>query len=162
MEMFMPNTQTLITLLKQEQTLRTRHCQLLEAQQRALLACDRARFAQLEPAHADLLVQLEAQETLRRAALTDDNGASLTLSAVLEEMDETDRASRTLTGLRDKLRETIERSRTLMQRNEMLIRNELNYLAFSLDLFVEAGRASGQNYGGGALLGGRLGLDRRA
>jgi len=49
-----------------------------------------------------------------------------------------------------------------MQRNEMLIRNELNYLAFSLDLFVEAGRAAGQSYGGGAMLGARMGLDRRA
>jgi len=162
METFMPNTQMLITLLKQEQTLRARHCQVLEAQQRALLACDRARFMALEPDHADLLVKLEEQETARRSALTDDNGEPVTLSAVLEEMGETTRAFRTLATVRDTLRETIERSRTLMQRNEMLIRNELNYLAFSLDLFVEAGRAAGQSYGGGAMLGGRLGLDRRA
>ncbi len=158
----MPDTQTLITILKQEQALRTRHCRLLEAQQRALLSCDRARFAKLEPEHADLLVQLEAQETLRRDALADADGEPVTLSAVLEDMGETTRASRTLTTLRDTLRETIDRSRILMQRNEMLIRNELNYLAFSLDLFVEAGRAAGQSYGGGAMLGGRLGLDRRA
>lgn len=158
----MSDTQTLIALLKQEQILRMRHCQLLEAQQRALLACDRARFARLEPDHADLLVQLASQETMRRTALSDDDGEPITLSAVLEQMDETSRACRTLTTLRDKLRETIERSRTLMLRNEMLIRNELNFLAFSLDLFVEAGRATGQSYGGGAFLGGRLGLDRRA
>jgi len=162
METFMPDTQTLISILKQEQILRLRHCKLLEAQGRALLACDRARFGKLEPDHADLLVQMAAQETARQSALTDEDGEMQTLSAILEEMEENSRARRTLTMLRDTLRETIERSRILMQRNEMLIRNELNYLAFSLDLFVEAGRAAGQSYGGGAILGPRLGLDRRA
>lgn len=158
----MPDTQTLISILKQEQILRLRHCKLLEAQGRALLACDRARFGKLESDHADLLVQMAAQETARQSALTDEGGEAQTLSAILEEMEENSRARRTLTMLRDTLRETVERSRTLMQRNEMLIRNELNYLAFSLDLFVEAGRTAGQSYGGGATLSPRLGLDRRA
>ncbi len=158
----MLDTKTLIAVLKQEQTLRTRHCQVLEAQQRALLACDRTRFAALEPDHADLLVQLQEQEIARREVLMDDNGEPQTLSVLLEQMEENSRMARTLAALRDKLRETIERSQILMQRNEMLIRNELSYLAFSLDLFVEAGRTAGQSYGGGAVLGGRLGLDRRA
>ncbi len=92
----------------------------------------------------------------------DDNGEPQTLPVLLEQMEENSRMARTLAALRDKLRETIERSQILMQRNEMLIRNELSYLAFSLDLFVEAGRTAGQSYGGGAVLGGRLGLDRRA
>lgn len=158
----MYDTQALITVFKQEHSLRTRHCQVLEAQQRALLACDRARFIALEPDHADMMVKLEEQEALRQTALMDDDGEAITLSAVLEEIEGNSRAFRILTSLRDKLYETIERSRTLMQRNEMLIHNELSYLEFSLDLFVEAGRSAGQSYGGGAMLGGRLGLDRRA
>lgn len=158
----MTDPKTLTTILKRELALRTRHCQLLEAQGRALLACDRARFTALEPGLADMLAQMQAQETARRAALTDDNGDPLTLSALLEQMEPDSRAWGTLTSLRDSLRETIERSQTLMQRNEMLIRSELSFLAFSLDLFVEAGRAAGQGYSGGTRLGGRLGLDRLA
>lgn len=158
----MPDPQTIIMVLKQEQALRTRHCQVLEAQGRALMLCDRMRFAALETDHAALLVHLQMQDAARRSALADDAGEPVTVADVLAQMDESHRAHRTLTALRHALGALAERSRTLMQRNEMLIRSELSYLAFSLDLFVEAGRASGQSYGSGMLTGGRLGLDQRA
>ena len=46
-------------------------------------------------------------------------------------------------------------------RNQSLINNELNYIAFMLDLFVEAGRSAETGYGAGSM-GPRLLLDRRA
>lgn len=157
----MPDIKQITTLLKQEHALRLRHCRLLEAQQAALLACDRARFTTLEPEHADIVALLADHEALRTEALFGDDGEAITVSVLLETLPE-GRVRQALAAARDALVSAAERTQTLSRRNEMLIRNELSYLEFSLDLFVEAGRAAGQSYGGGALLGGRLGLDRRA
>ncbi len=69
-------------MLRDELALQTRHCKLLEAQEQALLACDRERFAALQDEHARMLAALEAQDAARRAALTDEEGQPLTLSAL--------------------------------------------------------------------------------
>ncbi len=70
-----------------------------------------------------------------------------------------------LTALEDGLRETLDRVQTLTRRNKTLIQNELDYFAFTLDLFVEAGRsadrATAPRMRSGRLTG-RLLLDRRA
>ncbi len=158
----MPSPQQIAAVLKQEHALRLRHCQILEAQGRALLACDRPRFVALEAEHADLLVLLDAQKAARQDVLVDDAGHPQTLTFLMEAMPESARPRRTLEGLRTALLEAADRAQTLARRNEMLIQNELNYLAFALDLFVEAGRTASSGYGGRALIGGRLGLDRRA
>lgn len=158
----MPSLPQLIAVLKQEHALRLRHCRLLEAQGRALLACDRARFIALETEHAALLVEMEAQAVRRQEVLADDTGAPQTLSHWLETMPDDARPRRALESLRDALFAAASRAQTLARRNEMLIQNELNYLTFALDLFVEAGRTANRGYGGRALIGGCLGLDRRA
>lgn len=155
------NANEIIAVLKREHALQVRHSQILEAQQRALMACDRVRFCALEGDYADLLVLLEKQDTARRAALTDEAGDALTVTAVLESLPE-GRTRLVMQTLRDGLRKTLAYIETLSRRNEMLIRNELNYLTFTMDVFVEAGRSAGQSYGGATSLGGRLGLDRRA
>lgn len=158
----MPSLPQLIAVLKQEHALRLRHCRLLEAQGRALLACDRARFMALETEHAALLVEMEAQAVRRQEVLADDTGTPQTLTQLLETMPEDTRPRRALESLRDALLAAASRAQTLARRNEMLIQNELNYLTFALDLFVEAGRTANRGYGGRALIGGCLGLDRRA
>ena len=52
-----------------------------------------------------------------------------------------------LQTLEDSLRRTLEQVQSLTRRNGTLIQNELDYLAFSLDLFVEAGRSADNGYG---------------
>ena len=136
----------LAALLREELRLQTRHCKLLEAQQRALVACDRNQFCALQGAHIDLLAQLEAQAQARQAAMQDEDGSALTLTVLMESLPA--RPQAVLAGLRDSLKRTLERSQELCRRNRQLIQNELDYLTFSLDLFVEAGRRDDASYGG--------------
>lgn len=150
-------TKQILQVLRAELALQTRQLRLLEAQEQALLACDRTRFAALQEEHAQMLVALEAQDTARRTVLTDDEGQTLTLTALKETV-----PARSLRTLEDGLRRTLDRVQTLTRRNQMLIKNELDYLAFTLDLFVEAGRSADNGYGGGGRLIGRLMPDRRA
>lgn len=154
----MPDTRRIMQTLRDELTLQTRHLALLEAQEMALLSCDRARFAQAQEEHALLAAALEAQDAARRAALTDDAGEPLSLARLKETAPEA--SLRGLAPLETSLRETLDRVQTLARRNRALIQNELTYFAFTLDLFVEAGRASAGGYGGGRT--GLLMLDRRA
>lgn len=158
----MTDTKTILKALRDELTLQTRHCKLLEAQEQALLACNRERFAVLQEEHAQMLPLLEAQDAALKEVLRDDNGTFLTLSALKEIL-----PSNNLRGLEDSLRQTLGRVQTLASRNQILIQNELKYLAFTLDLFVEAGRSADNGYGPqsrsrGSRLTGRLLLDRRA
>jgi hypothetical protein len=139
---FIKNT---LQVLRAELALQKRHGQLLEGQQLALLACDRARFAVLQEEYSQMLVLLEAQDTARRAALLDENGEPLTLAQLQALAPEKDQP--TLAALEGDLRQVLELVQTLSRRNQALIQNELNYLAFSLDLFVEAGRNADNGYG---------------
>lgn len=156
----MTDTKRILQVLRDELALQTRHCKLLEAQEQALLGCDRGRFAALQEEHCAMLAALEAQDDARRGALTDDAGGPLTLSALKEMLPA--ESLRGLPALEDGLRRTLERVQALTRSNQKLIQNELNYLAFTLDLFVEAGRTADNGYGGGGRLTGRLLLDRRA
>ena len=131
----------IVKTLRDELALQTRHVKLLESQQLALLACDRARFTALQDEYALVLVQLEAQEARRNAALTDDAGEPVLLSVLKMESEANHHA---LQAVEDALRETLETVQGLTRRNQTLIQNELDYLAFSLDLFVEAGTHGGQ------------------
>ena len=79
---FMPNTKEIIKVLRDDLALQTRHCKLLEAQEQALLACDRERFAALQTQYARMLLELEAQDGARKAVLMDEEGQALTLSAL--------------------------------------------------------------------------------
>ena len=150
--------------LRDELALQTRHARLLESQQMALLACDRARFTALQDNYALVLVQLEAQTASRRAVLTGEDGEPISLPALAEQCEERHRA--TLLALQDSLRRTLDQVQGLTRRNQALIQNELNYLAFSLDLFVEAGRSADSGYGHAGQSRSRLSslllLDRRA
>ena len=150
----------IMQVLRDELALQTRHRKLLEAQEQALLTCDRGRFAALQEEHCRMLAALEAQDAARRAALTDGAGAPLTLSALKEMFPAA--SLRGLPALEDGLRRTLDRVQALTRSNQRLIQNELNYLAFTLDLFVEAGRTADNGYGGGGRITGRLLLDRRA
>ena len=156
----MTDTKHILQVLRDELALQTRHCKLLEAQEQALLSCDRARFAALQVEHCGMLAALEAQDDARRAALRDETGERLTLSGLKEMLP--DAALRGLPALEDGLRRTLDRVQALTRSNQSLIHNELNYLAFTLDLFVEAGRMADNGYGGGGRQTGRLMLDRRA
>ncbi len=159
----MPDAKHILQVLRDELALQMRHCKLLEAQEQALLACDRARFTALQDDYASVLVALEAQDAARRNALADESGP-LTLSQLREAVPVESR--RGLDTLGDGLTQTVERIQTLSRRNKTLIQNELDYFAFTLDLFVEAGRSIDTGYGpGGGRSGhltGRLMLDRRA
>jgi len=156
----MTDMKQILQVLRDELALQTRHGKLLEAQEQALLACDRGRFAALQEEHCAMLAALEAQDAARRAILTDEGGAPLTLSALKEMLSEASLSG--LPALEDGLRRTLDRVQALTRSNQKLIQNELNYLAFTLDLFVEAGRTADNGYGGGGRLTGRLLLDRRA
>ncbi len=160
------NIKLILKTLRDELALQTRHARLLESQQLALLACDRVRFTALQDEYALVLVQLEAQDSARRAALTDENGEPVSLPALKEQCGERNKA--TVQALEDSLRRTLDQVQGLTRRNQTLIQNELNYLAFSLDLFVEAGRSADNGYAaqrsgqGRGRLSSLLLLDRRA
>ena len=160
------NIKQIIKVLRDELALQTRHLKLLESQQLALLACDRARFTALQEDYAVVLVQLEAQDTARRTALAGEDGQPLTLLLLKEQCSE--RNQTVLQTLEDSLRQTLGQVQILTKRNQTLIQNELDYLAFSLDLFVEAGRSADNGYGANCVRSraGRaaslLMLDRRA
>ena len=156
----MPDTQKILKVLRDEQTLQSRHCKLLETQQRALLACDRKRFHDTQNEHAHLMAQLEAQMEARQAVMRGDDGEPCLLSTIVAEMPE--RSRRQILNVRDTLRLTLNRIQELSRQNERLINNELEYIAFTLDLFVEAGRKADILYGGRSLNGCRLLLDRLA
>ncbi len=161
----MPDTKHVLKMLRDELSLQTRHRKLLEAQEQALLACDRARFAGLQVEYAQMLAELEAQDDARKVAMIGEEGEPLTLSELKENVSLASRAK--LDALGDMLRETLGRVQTLTRRNKTLITNELDYIAFTLDLFVEAGRSNDVGYGpqrGGdyTRLTGRLMPDRRA
>ncbi len=156
----MTNMTPLLKNLRQELTLQTRHRQLLEAQGRALLACDRARFCALQEEHMGLLRALQEQEETRASLMRDETGQPCTLSALLARATPRDR--RALETLREGLGKTLAQVQALSARNRGLINNELKYIAFMLDLYVEAGRSAGAGYGLGGGVGRRLLLDRRA
>lgn len=156
----MTDAKRILQVLRDELALQTRHRKLLEAQELALLSCDRARFAVLQEEHCGMLAALEAQDDARRAALVDEAGGPLTLSVLAELLPAA--SLRGLPALEDGLRQTLDRVQALTRSNRRLIENELNYLSFTLDLFVEAGRTADNGYGGGGRLTGRLMLDRRA
>ncbi len=139
------NIKQIIKVLRDELALQTRHLKLLESQQLALLACDRGRFTALQDEYALVLVQLEAQDSSRRAAMVDESGEPVTLSALKEHC--TERNHGVLQTLENSLRQTLDQVHLLTKRNQTLIQNELDYLAFSLDLFVEAGRSADNGYG---------------
>ena len=154
------STKSILQVLRKELALQTRHCTLLEAQEKALLACDRALFATLQSEHAEMLLEIQAQDAERRTSLRDEEGVALTISALKQQTPAS--SLPVLTALEDSLRRTVDRVQALMRRNQMLIQNELEYLAFTLDLFVEAGRSADKVYGGGRRIAGRLLLDQRA
>ena len=155
----MTDAKHIAQLLRQELKLQTRHCKVLEGQQRALIACDHNQFRIWQEEYTALLGPLEAQAQARQAAMQDEQGQPVTLPALMETMSAPEQA--TLAALRDTLKRTLERAQALCRRNTQLIQNELNYIAFSLDLFVEAGRQADVKYGGSGW-GGRKLLDRRA
>ena len=160
------NIKQILKVLREELVLQTRHLKLLESQQLALLACDRVRFTALQDDYAVVLVQLEAQDTGRRAVLVGEDRQPLTLSLLKALCSE--RTQSILQTLEDSLRCTLDQVQLLTKRNQTLIQNELDYLAFSLDLFVEAGRSADNGYGANCVRNraGRaaslLMLDRRA
>ena len=156
----MTDARPLIQCLRQQWALQTQHCRLLEAQGQALIACDRRRFCALQADYERLLAALEDQDTVRISLMQDDQGQACTLSALIGRFP--DPARLRLTALRDGLRGTLELAQDLARRNQRLIQNELDYMAFTLDLFVEAGRSADAAYGGLGMAGGRLLLDRRA
>jgi hypothetical protein len=156
----MPDTQKLLKVLRDEQMLQSRHCRLLETQQRALLACDRKRFYDTQAEHAQLLAQLEVQLEARQAAFRGEDDEPIVLSEIVDDLPE--RSRRQILNVRDTLRLTLDRIQDLSRQNERLINNELEYIAFTLDLFVEAGRKADILYGGRSLNGCRLLLDRLA
>lgn len=139
------NIKQILKVLREELALQTRHLKLLESQQLALLACDRVRFTALQDDYAVVLVQLEAQDTGRRAVLVGEDRQPLTLSLLKALCSE--RTQSILQTLEDSLRRTLDQVQLLTKRNQTLIQNELDYLAFSLDLFVEAGRSADNGYG---------------
>lgn len=156
----MTDAQPLTKFLRQQWALQTQHCRLLEAQGQALIACDRPRFCALQADYDRLLADLEKQEAVRAALMQDTEGQARTLTALIGQFPEGTRLR--LIALRDGLRATLEKAQDLARRNQRLIQNELDYMAFTLDLFVEAGRNADAAYGGLGMAGGRLFLDRRA
>ncbi len=156
----MNDAQQLTQCLRRQWALQTQHCRLLEAQGQALIACDRPRFCALQAEYDRLLAALEEQDAVRSALMCDADGRACTLTALMGQFPDGTRLR--LTALRDGLRATLEKAQDLARRNQRLIQNELDYMAFTLDLFVEAGRSADAAYGGLGMAGGRLFLDRRA
>jgi hypothetical protein len=156
----MADPQKVLKLLRDELDLQTRHMKLLEAQQSALLACDRPRFCEMHAEQQLMFQLLDAQQTACEAELQDSNGNLIAISALMERCPE--KQQRALGLVRESLIKTINRVQDLGEQNKQLIENELEYIAFTLDLFVEAGRKAKNDYGGFGSLRGRMLLDRRA
>jgi hypothetical protein len=159
----MAEAKKILKVLQDQLQIQTRHIRLLEAQQCALLACDRPRFCELQEEHASLLALLEKQEAARCAVMCDQAGNTVSLSKLLEGIPQNDH--RNILAVSDSLKSALDRVRLLGQQNQQMIQNELEYLAFTLDLFMEAGRKADNThaYGGSRpTVGTRMFLDRRA
>jgi hypothetical protein len=156
----MADPQKVLKLLRTELDLQTRHLKLLEAQQTALMACDRPRFCGMQAEQELMLQLLDAQKTAREAEMQDASGNLMAISVLMERCPE--KTQRALGLVRDSLIKTIKKVQEISERNEQLIENELEYIAFTLDLFVEAGRKTKNDYGGFGSIRSRMLLDRRA
>ena len=154
----MTDAKKLTEVLRQELALQNRYCKLLEAQKRALLACDRVSFSKLVPEQEAVAETLGMQETRRRATFQSEVGEPMTISALIKDLPEG--AKRPVNALRNDLRKVLDKVAVLSQQNQVLIENELGYISFALDLFVDAGRKA-DSYGG-SRGGRRLFLDRVA
>jgi hypothetical protein len=153
----MPDPQRILKLLRDELDLQRRHCKLLEAQQNALLVCDRPRFCGMRAEQDLMLALLAAQQTVREAELEDGNGNVVGITALIEQLPARQRRAYELVV--DSLLSVAGRVQELSIQNKKLIENEMAYIAFALDLFVEAGRKARTVYGGSFRP--RLLLDRR-
>ena len=160
----MADAKKILKVLQDELKLQNRHLRLLEAQHSALLACDRPRFCGLKEEHALMLSLLESQEAIRCSVMRDEAGNTVSLSALLREIPQI--SHRNILAVSQELKRILGRVQVLGQQNQKMIQNELEYIAFTLDLFVEAGRkadVSYANYGGRRpTVGTRMFLDRLA
>lgn len=156
----MIDPQALLKALRLHWALHQRHCKLLKAQQSALLACDREKFCALQPEHDLLVQQVQQQEEALRVLIQGGAGSAATLSAQLACLPE--RTRRPLQAVQSGLLRTLQETRALSERNAQLIQNELHYLDYTLDLFIDAGRAADAGYGGRGPMRGRLLLDSLA
>ena len=156
----MNNIKLLLHTLRAEWSLHLRHVRLLQAQQAALLTCDRDEFCRLHAQHEELLAQMEAQGNARDEALRGPDGAPRPLSTWIAEA--AGRTRQTLETLQGNLQGTLQQAQELARRNAVLLENEMAFFAYMMDLYVDAARISGDDYAGHAPAAGRLGLDRRA
>lgn len=124
-----------IKLLKGELSLQKRHIKLLQAQNEALIACDRPRFFQLFQGYSEFLKELEQHAAKRDTALAGTPLASLTAEWPDEDAGQAKKIS-------DDIRDALARAKEISAQNQKLISRELTYIDFLLNLYVEAGRRS--------------------
>ena len=150
----------IVKVLQDELTLQLAHRRLLSAQEKALIQCNRPRFCELQAEYVKLVADLERQQTMRESLLVDRLGMPCTFGDISAQL--SDRARPIFDRLRTELAKTIQSIRQMTERNQRLIQNELDYITFTLDLFVDIGRNTSNKYYGFASTGGRMLLDRRA
>lgn len=124
-----------IKLLREELGLQKRHVKLLQAQNEALVACDRPRFFQLFEEYSRFLVELERHSVRRNKAL---GGLSLVEASAEWPDDEAGQAKK----VSGEIKRALERAKEISAQNQKLISRELTYIDFLLNLYVEAGRRS--------------------
>ena len=156
----MADTHQLIKFLRSNIALQSRNCHLLEAEQKALMACNRPLFCELHARHNELLREMQQADFERKCLLTAENGSVGTIGQLLALLPARER--RVAENLRDTLRKISEHAGALCLRNRMLIRNEVKYMSFMMDLFIETGRNEETKYSSYAAFRGRALLDRRA
>lgn len=131
----MDTSKDVIKLLKGELALQKRHIKLLQAQNEALVACDRPRFFQLFEGYSAFLKELEVHAGTRDKALGGVPLASITAQWPDEDSGQAKKLS-------DEIRKALARAREVSAQNQKLISRELTYIDFLLNLYVEAGRRS--------------------
>ena len=131
----MYTSKEVIKLLKGELALQKRHIKLLQAQNEALIACDRPRFFQLFEGYSAFLKELEQHAAKRDTAL-----AGAPLAGLTDEWPDEDSAQ--AKKLSEEIRNALFLAKEISARNQKLISRELTYIDFLLNLYVEAGRRS--------------------
>ena len=134
-ETVQPQPREALNLLRRELALQKRHLQLVKEQNSALIAGDRARFERLHRAYVRFVTELDAQCSDRTKTF----GCSMTpIILLFYGWSGAERSAGV--ALATAVHQVLAEIQDVVNQNNTLIGNELRYIEFMLDTYIEAGR----------------------
>ena len=153
----MTDSYKIIDTMRRELALQRRYLKLLDLQKTSLLACDRKKFTELQPEQETIVATLAANQDLRQKLFRMSDGQPVKLSDLLPTMPQ--RLRDAAVELREELKRVVADVTRISDENQTLIENELGYISFMMDSYVDASRKADKY--AGLRSGRRLMLDKR-